>query len=74
MIQFYANGDPPCLEIFMEKGSDTYRENRRWYPKLVPESVFIVETRSDGYFKQLMDAYYPNGILKSRVEYKNKEC
>jgi len=74
MIQFYANGDPQRLEISKEKGLDTYRENRRWYPNSVPESVFIVETRSDGYFKQLMDAYYPNGILKSRVEYKNKEC
>jgi len=74
MIQFYANGDAQRLEISREKGSDTYRENRRWYPNSVPESVFIVETRSDGYFKQLMDAYYPNGILKSRVEYKNKEC
>jgi len=74
MIQFYANGDPERLEIYREKGSDTYRENRRWYPKLVPESIFIVETRADGFFKQLMDAYYPNGNLKSRVEYKNKEC
>lgn len=74
MIQFYANGDAQRLEISKEKGLDTYRENRRWYPNSVPESVFIVETRSDGYFKQLMDAYYPNGILKSRVEYKNKEC
>jgi antitoxin component YwqK of YwqJK toxin-antitoxin module len=74
MIQFYANGDPQRLEIYREKGSETYRENRRWYPTLVPESIFIVETRADGFFKQLMDAYYPNGNLKSRVEYKNKEC
>jgi antitoxin component YwqK of YwqJK toxin-antitoxin module len=74
MIQFYENGDPQRLEIYKEKGLDTYRENRRWYPKLVPESVFIVETRSDGFFSQVMDAYYPNGNLKSRVVYKNKEC
>lgn len=74
MIQFYSNGDPQRLEIYREKGLDTYRENRRWYPKLVQESIFIVETRADGFFKQLTDAYYPNGNLKSRVEYKNKEC
>ncbi|MDP4868132.1 MAG: hypothetical protein NWR10_04405 [Crocinitomicaceae bacterium] len=74
MIQFYENGDPQRLEIYKEKGLDTYRENRRWYPKLVPESIFIVETGSDGFFSQIMDAYYPNGNLKSRVVYKNKEC
>lgn len=74
MIQFYENGEIQRLDISKEKGFDTYKELRRWYPKLVPESVFIVETRKDGFFKQLMDSYYPNGQLKSRVEYKNKEC
>jgi antitoxin component YwqK of YwqJK toxin-antitoxin module len=74
MIQFYENGEIQRLDISKEKGLDTYKELRRWYPKLVPESVFIVETRADGFFKQLMDSYYPNGKLKSRVEYKNKEC
>jgi antitoxin component YwqK of YwqJK toxin-antitoxin module len=74
LIEFYKNGDWARLEVYREKGSDTYRENRRWYPKLVPESVLIVETRSGGYLKQLMDDYYPNGILKSRVEYKNNAC
>ena len=74
MIQFYENGEIQRLDISKEKGLDTYKELRRWYPKLVPESVFIVETRADGFFKQLMETYYPNGKLKSRVEYKNKEC
>ncbi len=74
MIQFYENGEIQRLDISKEKGLDTYKELRRWYPKLVLESVFIVETRADGFFKQLMDSYYPNGQLKSRVEYKNKEC
>lgn len=74
MIQFYENGEIQRLDISKEKGLYTYKELRRWYPKLVPESVFIVETRADGFFKQLMDSYYPNGQLKSRVEYKNKEC
>jgi antitoxin component YwqK of YwqJK toxin-antitoxin module len=74
MVQFYANGDPQRLEIYMEKGSDTYRENRRWYPKLVPESVFITQTRKDGFFSQTQEQYYPNGQLQNTVLYKNKEC
>ncbi|MFN5440729.1 MAG: hypothetical protein ACK5AR_02600, partial [Flavobacteriia bacterium] len=74
MIQFYANGDPQRLEIYMEKGSDTYRENRRWYPKLVPESVFVAQTRKDGFFSQSQEQYYPNGQLQNTVLYKNKEC
>jgi antitoxin component YwqK of YwqJK toxin-antitoxin module len=74
MIQFYANGDLQRLEIYKEKGLDTYRENRRWYPKLVPESIFIVQTRADGFFSQSQELYYPNGQLQSTVLYKNKEC
>jgi antitoxin component YwqK of YwqJK toxin-antitoxin module len=74
MIQFYANGDPQRLEISKEKGLDTYRENRRWYPNLVPESVFIAQTRKDGFFSQSQELYYPNGQLQSTVLYKNKEC
>lgn len=74
MIQFYANGDPQRLEISKEKGLDTYRENRRWYPNLVPESVFIAQTRKDGFFSQSQELYYPNGQLQSTVFYKNKEC
>ena len=74
MIQFYANGDPQRLEISKEKGLDTYRENRRWYPNLVPESVFIAQTRKDGLFSQSQELYYPNGQLQSTVLYKNKEC
>jgi antitoxin component YwqK of YwqJK toxin-antitoxin module len=74
MVQFYANGDPQRLEIYKENGSDTYRENRRWYPKLVPESVFIAQTRKDGFFSQTQEQYYPNGQLQNTVLYKNKEC
>jgi antitoxin component YwqK of YwqJK toxin-antitoxin module len=74
MIQFYANGDPQRLEIYKENGSDTYRENRRWYPKLVPENVFIAQTRKDGFFSQLIEQYYPNGQLQNTVLYKNKDC
>jgi antitoxin component YwqK of YwqJK toxin-antitoxin module len=74
MIQFYANGDLQRLEIYKEKGLDTYRENRRWYPKLVPESIFIVQTRADGFLSQSQELYYPNGQLQSTVLYKNKEC
>jgi antitoxin component YwqK of YwqJK toxin-antitoxin module len=74
MVQFYANGDLQRLEIYKENGSDTYRENRRWYPKLVPESVFIAQTRKDGFFSQSIEQYYPNGQLQNTVLYKNKEC
>lgn len=74
MIQFYANGDPQRLEISKEKGLDTYRENRRWYPNSVPESIFIAQTRNDGIFNQSQELYYPNGQLQSTVLYKNKEC
>jgi antitoxin component YwqK of YwqJK toxin-antitoxin module len=74
MIQFYANGDPQRLEIYREKGLDTYRENRRWYPNKVPESVFIAQTRQDGFFSQSIEQYYPNGQLQNTVLYKNKEC
>jgi antitoxin component YwqK of YwqJK toxin-antitoxin module len=74
MIQYYANGDLQRLEIYKENGSDTYRENRRWYPKLVSESVFIAQTRKDGFFSQSLEQYYPNGQLQNTVLYKNKEC
>jgi antitoxin component YwqK of YwqJK toxin-antitoxin module len=73
-IEFYKNGDLARLEISKEKGLDTYRENRRWYPNLVPESVFIAQTRKDGFFSQSQELYYPNGQLQSTVLYKNKEC
>jgi antitoxin component YwqK of YwqJK toxin-antitoxin module len=74
LVEFYRNGEWQRLEIHKEQGSNSYKEIKRWYPKMVSESVFIAETRADGFFKQLQELYYPNGNLKSRVEYKNKEC
>jgi len=74
MIQFYANGDPQRLEIYKKKDFDTYRENRRWYPNSVPESIFISQTRKDGFFNQSQELYYPNGQLQSTVFYENNEC
>ena len=74
LVEFYPNGEWQRLEIFREKGSDSYRETKRWYPQMVLEQLFIAETGADGYFKQLQELHYPNGQLKSRVEYKNKEC
>ncbi len=74
LVEFYPNGEWQRLEIHKEQGSNSYKEVKRWYPKMVFESVFIAETRADGFFKQLQELYYPNGNLKSRVEYKNKDC
>ena len=74
LVEFYPNGEWQRLEIHKEQGSNSYKEVKRWYPKMVFESVFIAETRSDGFFKQLQELYYPSGKLKSRVEYKNKDC
>ncbi|MFM8596819.1 MAG: toxin-antitoxin system YwqK family antitoxin, partial [Flavobacteriales bacterium] len=74
LVEFYPNGEWQRLEIQRGQGSNSYKEVKRWYPKLVLESVYIAETRSDGFFKQLQELYYPNGNLKSRVEYKNKDC
>ncbi len=74
LVEFYPNGEWQRLEIHKEQGSNSYKEVKRWYPKMVFESVFIAETRSDGFFKQLQELYYPSGNLKSRVEYKNKDC
>jgi antitoxin component YwqK of YwqJK toxin-antitoxin module len=74
LIEFYKNGDLARLEIYQETDLDTYRENRRWYPNLVPESVFIAQTRKDGFFSQSQELYYPNGQLQTTVLYKNKEC
>lgn len=74
LVEFYPNGEWQRLEIHKEQGSNSYREVKRWYPKTVFESVYIAEKRSDGFFKQLQELYYPNGNLKSRVEYKNKDC
>lgn len=74
LVEFYPNGEWQRLEIYKEQGSNSYKEVKRWYPKMIIEQVFIAETRADGYFRQLQALYYPNGQLKSRVEYKNKEC
>lgn len=74
LVEFYPNGEWQRLEIHKEQGSNSYKEVKRWYPKMVLEQLFIAETRADGYFKQLQELYYANGNLKSRVEYKNKEC
>lgn len=74
LVEFYPNGEWQRLEIYKEQGSNSYKEVKRWYPKMIIEQVFIAETRTDGYFRQLQALYYPNGQLKSRVEYKNKEC
>ena len=74
LVEFYPNGEWKRLEIHKEQGSYSYKEVKRWYPKMVFESVYIAETRSDGFFKQLQELYYPSGNLKSRVEYKNKDC
>ena len=74
LVEFYPNGEWQRLEIYKEHGSNSYKEVKRWYPKMVLEQLFIAETRADGYFKQLQELYYANGNLKSRVEYKNKEC
>lgn len=74
LVEFYPNGEWQRLEIFKEQGSNSYKEVKRWYPKMVLEQLFIAEMRADGYFRQLQELYYPNGNLKSSVEYKNKDC
>jgi antitoxin component YwqK of YwqJK toxin-antitoxin module len=74
LVEFYPNGEWQRLEIHKEQGSNSYKEVKRWYPKMVLEKLFIAETRADGYFRQLQALYYPNGNLKSSVEYKNKDC
>ena len=74
LVEFYPNGEWQRLEIHKEKGSNSYKEVKRWYPKMVLESLFLTETRADGYFKQVQELYYPNGNFESRIEYKNKEC
>ncbi|MFM6965124.1 MAG: toxin-antitoxin system YwqK family antitoxin, partial [Sphingomonadales bacterium] len=74
LVEFYPNGEWQRLEIYKEQGSNSYKEVKRWYPKMVLEQLFIAETRADGYFRQLQALYYPNGNLKSSVEYKNKDC
>ena len=74
LVEFYPNGEWQRLEIYKEQGSNSYKEVKRWYPKMILEKVFIAETHPDGYFRQLQELYYPNGILKTKIEYKNKEC
>ena len=74
LVEFYPNGEWQRLEIYKEQGSNSYKEVKRWYPKMILEKVFIAETHPDGYFRQLQELYYPNGNLTSRIEYKNKEC
>lgn len=74
LVEFYPNGEWQRLEIYKEQGSNSYKEVKRWYPKMILEKVFIAETHPDGYFRQLQELYYPNGILTSRIEYKNKDC
>jgi antitoxin component YwqK of YwqJK toxin-antitoxin module len=74
LVEFYPNGEWQRLEIHKEQGSNSYKEVKRWYPKMVLEQLFISETRADGYFKQVQEHYYPNGKFESRIEYKNKEC
>lgn len=74
LVEFYPNGEWQRLEVFREKGSDSYKEIKRWYPNMVLEQFFISETRSDGFFMQKEELYYPNGNMKSSVVYKNKEC
>lgn len=74
LVEFYPNGEWQRLEIHKERGSNSYKEVKRWYPKMVLEQLFIIETRADGFFKQVQEHYYPNGNFESRIEYKNKEC
>lgn len=74
LVEFYPNGEWQRLEVFREKGSDSYKEIKRWHPQMKLEQLFISETRADGYFMQKEELYYPNGNLKSNVLYKNKEC
>ena len=74
LVEFYPNGEWQRLEIHKEKGSNSYKEVKRWYPKMVLEQLFIAETSADGFFKQVQELYYPNGNFESRIEYKNKEC
>ena len=73
-VEFYPNGEWQRLEIHKEQGLNSYKEVKRWYPKMVLEQLFIAETRADGFFKQVQELYYPNGNFESRIEYKNKEC
>ena len=74
LVEFYPNGEWQRLEVFRDKGSESYKEIKRWYPQMILEQLFISETRPDGYFMQKEELYYPNGKLKSSVFYKNKEC
>jgi antitoxin component YwqK of YwqJK toxin-antitoxin module len=74
LVEFYPNGEWQRLEIHKEQGSNSYKEVKRWYPKMVLEQLFIAETGADGFFKQVQELYYPNGNFESRIEYKNKEC
>ena len=74
LVEFYANGEWQRLEIHKEHGPNSYKEVKRWYPKMVLEQLFITEKRADGFFKQVQEHYYPNGKFESRIEYKNKEC
>ncbi len=74
MVQFYKNGDPERLEVFKEDHAGSAREVRRWYEGKIQQSVFLTQTRPDGYQMQSQEDFYPSGIRKSYILYKNQEC
>ena len=73
LIKFYKNGDWARLEVYKEKDKATYREIRRWYERQIPQEIFILEQRPDGLSSQLQELFYPTGIKKSYILYKNQE-
>jgi antitoxin component YwqK of YwqJK toxin-antitoxin module len=73
MVQFYKNGDPERLEVFKEDRAGSEREVRRWYEGKIQQSVFLTQTRPDGYQMQSQEDFYPSGVRKSYVLYKNQE-
>lgn len=73
LVQFYKNGDPERLEVIRDNQIKSYKEVRHWYEGKIPQSIFLLQTRPDGFMLQEQEEFYPSGIRKSYLQYKNQE-